>query len=234
MLALPGLAQTIDHPDSTSSRASQRVKIVAFGNSITSRRASIDSVYGDRLPGILAGYGIACEVINRGVGSSHSGRLTDNDFAKVSHALDRFETDVLAQEPDIVIIGFGTNDAYIDGDDPNGPSRIPLKKYRENLAYMITELKKNGTLVVLMAPSPFAFPEERMYQDRRLYTYVKVVRRLAKKYRVGISDNYRLFTDYGKRTGSYAELLPDGVHPDDKGHEMIAQNIAKEIVRYSQ
>ncbi len=178
-------------------------------------------------------HGISCEVINSGVGSSHSGRLADNNFAKVNHALDRFETEVLAHKPDVVIIGFGTNDAYIDGDDPNGRSRISLKKYKHNLTYMIKELKKKDVMIVLMAPSPFAFPEERMYQNRRLYTYVKAVRRLAKRHRVGISDNYRLFMDYGTHQGAYAELMPDGVHPNDKGHEIIAHSIAQEIVRYS-
>lgn len=211
--------------------AQKQLKIVAFGNSITARRPTVDSVYADRLPALLKQVGLTCTVINSGVGSSHSGRLQDNDFAKVSHGLDRFNDQVLAHNPTAVIIGFGTNDAYIDGDDPKGPSRIPLKNYRENLIVMITELRKRGIHVVLLAPSPFALPEERMYQNRRLYQYVKAVRRIAKKYRVGLSDNYKLFKDYGKRTGSYANLLPDGVHPNDEGHEMIANNIAREITK---
>lgn len=225
-------AHAANPPGNTSQSLGEPLKIVAFGNSITSRRPAIDSVFADRLPGILATHGISSEVINSGVGSSHSGRLADNDFAKVRHGMDRFETDVLAHSPDVVIIGFGTNDAYIDGDDPNGPSRISLVQYRDNLSYMVSELKKRGAFVVLVAPSPFAFPEERMYQDRRLYRYVKMVRRLAKKHRVGLSDNYRLFQDYGKHHGGYASLMPDGVHPNDEGHELIAANLAKEIVRW--
>lgn len=208
------------------------VKIVAFGNSITSRRASIDSVFADRLPNVLASYGISSDVINSGVGSSHSGRLEDNDFAKVRHGMDRFDTDVLAHNPDVVIIGFGTNDAYIDGDDPDGPSRISLRQYRANLCEMVRKLKERGAFVILVAPSPFAFPQERMYQDRRLYIYVNMVRHLAKELQVGLSDNYLLFQEYGEKTGSYANLMPDGVHPNDEGHKLIADNIAKEIIRW--
>ncbi len=232
MLAGNGAQATASHADDRPEAVGKPLKIVAFGNSITSRRASIDSVFADRLPGILDAHGISSEVINSGVGSSHSGRLEDNDFAKVRHGMDRFDTDVLAHRPDVVIIGFGTNDAYIDGDDPDGPSRISLARYRENLCDMVRELKERGAFVILVAPSPFAFPEERMYQDRRLQTYVNMVRHLAKELRVGLSDNYRLFQDYGKRNGGYANLMPDGVHPNDEGHKLIADNIAKEIIRW--
>ena len=54
--------------------------------------------------------------------------------------MDRFKSDVLDYNPDIVIIGFGTNDAHIDNDHSYGPSRIPLTKYRDNLEFMIQEL----------------------------------------------------------------------------------------------
>src|SRR5690606_4695054 len=108
-----------------------KLKIVAFGDSITAPRSTVDSVFSQRLPGLLADRGLACEMIISGTGSSHSGRLEDNDFAKVKHGLERFETGVLNHNPDIVIIGFGANDAYIDGDDPKGKSRIPLHKFED-------------------------------------------------------------------------------------------------------
>src|SRR5690606_27629201 len=76
-----------------------KLKIVAFGDSITARRATIDSVFAQRLPALLADQGVSCELIISGTGSSHSGRLSDNDFAKVKHGLERFETDVLNHKP---------------------------------------------------------------------------------------------------------------------------------------
>jgi len=209
-----------------------KLKIVAFGDSITARRSTVDSVFAQRLPGLLADRGVACEMIISGTGSSHSGKLTDNDFAKVKHGLDRFQTDVLDHKPDVVIIGFGANDAYIDGDDPNGKSRISLSKYKENLVFMIETLQANGVFVILRTPPPFSFSEERMYLDKRLYGYVKVVRRLAKQYQTGLSDDYKLFKGYKGEDGGYGKLLPDGVHPNDLGHEMIANNVANVIVKY--
>lgn len=208
-----------------------RLKIIFFGDSITSLWPTVDSVFAQRVPALLARQGVDCEPAIAGMGSSHSGTLADNDFAKVSHALDRFQTDVLDRHPDVVIIGFGTNDAYIDGDNPEGESRIPLAKYEANLTLMITSLQAGGVAVVLRTPPPFAFPEERMYQDRRLHSYVDAVRRLAKRYETGLADNYQLFQAYGRQNGGYANLLPDGVHPNDEGHALIAQTVADEVLK---
>ncbi len=206
------------------------VKIVAFGNSITAPRKSVDQVFAQRLPALLAAKGIVCEVVNSGVGSSHTGTLADNDFAKVKHGLERFETDVLAHNPDIVIIGFGTNDAYIDENTPNGTSRINVPKYQENLAYMVERLQRKGTIVILTAPSPLSFPRP-TFQNDRLYQYVKAVRKLSKKYDTGLADNYKLYMEYRKDGEGYEVLLPDGVHPNDEGHRIIAENLVNCITK---
>ncbi|TYR36616.1 G-D-S-L family lipolytic protein [Sphingobacterium phlebotomi] len=203
------------------------VRIVAFGDSITAPRKGVDQVFAQRLPDLLDGK-IQIEIINSGVGSSHSGTIDDNAIANVRHGRDRFEEEVLAQHPDLVIIGFGTNDAYIDSKTPGGASRISLDQYRDNLVYMITELQKRKVRVVLMAPNPLSAPRPE-FQRLRLYEYVKVVRALAKEYHTGLADNYRLFMDYGRMHDGYASLLLDGVHPNDEGHRLIAENLAKKI-----
>lgn len=204
------------------------IQIVAFGNSITAPRPSVDQVFAQRLPALLAARGIDATVINAGVGGSHTGKLEDNNFTKVKHALDRFDEDVLTHHPDVVIIGFGTNDAYIDSGDPNGPSRISLPKYRENLSYMIESLQQRGIKVILVAPSPLAAPRPD-FQNERLYQYVKEVRRLSKKYRTGLADNHKLFKNYKHMGKKYETLLPDGVHPNDEGHRIIAENMCNQL-----
>lgn len=213
----------------SSAFSTHRLKIVFFGDSITARWPSVERVFAQRVPELLAQQGIVCDAVISGMGSSHSGRLEDNDFAKVRHGLERFEAEVLAHDPDIVVIGFGTNDAYIDSNIPTGDSRISLEKYEANLAYMIRALQERGVKVILRTPCPFAFPEDRMYQDKRLQQYARVVRGLARRYRTGLSDNYKLFKSYGASQDGYMRFFPDGVHPNDEGHALIAQSVAKEI-----
>lgn len=204
--------------------------IVAFGNSITAERNTIDKVFAQRLPVLLHKNGVEAMVINSGIPGSHTGHITDNNLFKIKHALDRFESDVLAYTPDIVIIGFGTNDAHIDSNKPKGRSRIPLDKYENNLEYMINHLMNRGMHVILIAPNILGDKYEE-FQNKRLFKYVRVVRHLAEKYKLGLVDNYKLFVNYQKKTGkSYEDLMLDGVHPNDSGHELIADELTKEIV----
>lgn len=205
--------------------------IIAFGNSITATRATIDQVFAQRLPDLLLAEGIPCRIINAGIGGSHTGSRSDHDLFKIKHAKDRFESDVLSKDPDITLIGFGTNDAYIDTKVKNGPSRIPLDDYRSNLTDFIRRLQAKGSRIILIAPNILGekYPH---FQNRRLLEYVKVVRKLAKKFHTGLVDNYKLFQKYGRKKNSLIDdLMLDGVHPNDKGHELIAREIMKEIVQ---
>jgi len=207
------------------------LKIVVFGNSITAVRSDVQRVFAQRLPVLLKNRGIDAVVINSGIGGSHSGRLIDNDKIKVKHGLDRFMPDVLHHRPNLVIIGFGHNDAYIDSNQPDGKSRIPSEAYRDNLIYMITELQKIESKIILVAPSPIAEPQRPSFQNMRLLEYVEVVRSLAADYQVGLADNNKLFFEYNRDGKSYVALLTDGVHPNDDGHQMIAENLVIEIIK---
>lgn len=210
---------------------SDTLVIVAFGNSITATRKTIDLVFAQRLPALLAEKDVPARVINAGVPGSHTGSITDNNLHKVQHALDRFASDVLARQPDLVTIGFGTNDAHIDSQQPDGTSRIPLKNYQKNLTYMIGELQNRGIQIVLITPNILGDRYE-SFQNERLLQYVKVVRKLAKKYKTGLVDNFKVFSEYPAKTGKSTDtLLLDGVHPNDKGHQVIAENLANEIVK---
>lgn len=204
--------------------------IVAFGNSITAERKTVNEVFAQRLPGLLAGQKINAKVINSGIPGSHTGRRTDHDLFKIPHGRDRFETAVLSHKPDWVIIGFGTNDSYIDSKVKGGSSRIPLKDYRENLVYFIEQLKAIDARIILMAPNLLGanYPD---FQNKRLLKYVRVVRRLSRKYDTLLVDNFQGFIDYQRQTGvSYDQLMLDGCHPNDKGHELIAGHLVDALL----
>jgi lysophospholipase L1-like esterase len=191
----------------------------------------VNQVFAQRLPALLAEKNIPAKVMNAGIGGSHTGRLSDNNIHKVRHASDRFETDVLAHQPDVVIISFGTNDSFIDSRKPGGPSRIPLKNYEKNLTHFIETLQSRKVGVVLIAPGPFV-KEYEGFQNERLLQYVQVVRKLAKKYKTGLVDNFNDFNKYAADTGESVDaLMLDASHPNDKGHKIIADNLVKEITK---
>ena len=207
------------------------ITIIAFGNSTTAIRNTIDSVYAARLPDMLISFGILANVINSGVGGSHTGHLTDNDYHKKKHALDRFDESVMAYHPDIVIIQFGINDSYIDKGQAEGLSRIPLEDYRNNIRQMIRKLKEEGVMVILMSPNAFGSNKEE-WRHERLSEYAQVTREIALNGDVIFIDIYRYFEQYGDGTPMGRDkLLLDGVHPNDHGHQEIAKMIADKIIQ---
>ena len=206
------------------------LSIVAFGDSITAQRKNVGQVFAQRLPVLLGANGIRCQVINAGVGSNHSGRQSDYNYPQIRHGMDRFEVDVLNKNADVVIIGFGTNDAYIDSNVASGSSRISTELYRKNLNFMISSLKKRSVKVILMAPNPLGIKRPD-FQNARLYEYVKIVRELSKSHRTALVDNYQSFQNFQTLGfGTIDDLLQDSVHPNDKGHEIIASNILHQIL----
>ena len=206
--------------------------IVTFGDSTTAPRKGIDKVFSVRLHEMLTAAGIPNNVINSGVGSSHTGSIKDNDFAKVVHGMDRFEKSVLAHHPDWVTINFGLNDAYQDK-GINGQSRIPLDKYVANLTYFIDQIEKQNGRVILLTPNPVGSKLDR-FRYERVKEYRKAVRKLARKKNVYFIDSWKLFYKHTKKNPKGIDsLLPDAVHPNAEGHQIIAEAIFKIISKHS-
>lgn len=212
-------------------------KIVAFGDSTTAYRNAIQRVYSQRLAEALPAHGISAWVVNSGVG----GNTTVDARA-------RFERDVLAHHPDVVLIMLGANDSAIDvwKDPPATQSRVSREAYAENLSYFSKTLKKQGAKVVLMTPTPFRWtPKLKALYGKPPYDaddpngfsaplaeYCEIVRKTARAEGVTLVDLFQAFEDYGRVDGqSVDDLLLDGMHPNDKGHRLIADLILPAIQR---
>jgi len=210
----------------------KELTIVTFGNSTTAPRKGIEKVYAVRIHDALIEAGIPNKVINSGIGGSHTGSIRDNDKGKVEHGMDRFEKAVLSHHPDWVTLNFGLNDAYQD----NGigtSSRIPLDKYISNLTYFITEIKRIDGKIILLTPNPLSSKLDQFRHDR-LKLYKDAVIKLAKTQDVELINSWKLFHRFAKKSPEGMEgLLPDGTHPMDTGHQLIAEKIIKIIKKKS-
>jgi arylsulfatase A-like enzyme/lysophospholipase L1-like esterase len=217
--------QTMLQADETPNQ----LTIVAFGDSTTAPRDTVEQVYADRLPTLLQAKGIGATVINAGVGGSHSGRLTDNSHHNRRHALDRLDDTVRAHNPDIVIVQFGWNDSWIDSGLPDGPSRIPVEDYAANLRSIVTTLSGDSADVILMTPNrPNSSLED--WRVARTFKYVEAVRTLADSESLPLIDVWREYERLDEVEGSASnDLLLDNVHPNDAGHKLVAELLATKI-----
>ncbi|NNM25630.1 MAG: hypothetical protein HKO59_06525 [Phycisphaerales bacterium] len=209
------------------------LRIVAFGDSTTATRNTIDAVTAQRLPAALAGRGIAAFVINAGIGGD-----TTVD------AMERFERDVLSQQADLVVIQFGINDAMVDVNDGMTEPRVPMARFKGNLLRMVQTLSERETPIVLMTPNPMRWTSRLVtlyghppYDvdthwglDAVLAGYAQTIRNIAERRRVPLVDVHAAFHAYDEKPGQeIRELLPDGVHPNDAGHALVTEWLADRI-----
>ena len=205
---------------------------IAFGDSTTAPRGPL-VIYADHLRQQFP----HDRVLNAGVGGSHT-----------DQARSRFEQDVLAHRPDLVIIQFGINDAAVDVwmDPPATEPRIPLDRFEDNLGYFLDRLRDAGASALLATPNPLTWtpqskarygkppcdPDDPDGFNLVLKRYVAAVRRLAEARGASLVDVEAAFRDFGAQAGqSIDNLLLDGMHPNDAGHEIVAGLLLDAIQR---
>ena len=210
--------------------------IVAFGDSTTAiRPGSIANVYADLLRTELPADGITGSVLNKGVGGNNT-----------NHATSRFSTDVLANNPDLVVMQFGINDSAwnVWENPPATAPRVALSTYISNMTSMTQQLKAAGSQVILMTPNAMRWtpallnlygvppydPNDPMGFNNTMLPYCQAVRDLAAAESVPLVDVYNMFVDYDAVSGqSMDNLLLDGMHPNGAGHRMIADALIETI-----
>ena len=218
---------------STAAQA-EETTIVAFGDSTTATRGPL-KIYAKVLEQELPARGLAVRVINAGIG----GHNTNNARA-------RFQKDVLAHEPDVVIVQFGINDSAVDvwRKPPAREPRVSLKTYAANLTHLVKTLTARKTRVGLMTPNPLRWtPKLKTLYGKPPYDvedadgfnvllkkYAQAVRELGKREQVTVIDVYATFETFGKKDGqSVDDLLLDGMHPNDRGQRIVAELLVEAL-----
>ncbi|MCA9055331.1 MAG: hypothetical protein KDA75_15930, partial [Planctomycetaceae bacterium] len=210
--------------------------IVAFGDSTTAPRGEL-TVYSDILQKELATKGMAVRVINAGVGGNHT------ELARA-----RFEQDVLARQPDVVVIQFGINDSAVDvwREPAAAEPRVSLSDYEQNLRHFIDVLNDKDVRVLLMTPNPLRWtdklremygkppyvPDDEDGFSVMLKEYAGTVRRVAESTHVELIDVYQAFEQYGRMENrSVDDLLLDGMHPNERGQRLVADLLMAALLK---
>lgn len=233
-LLLGGCCSQISGSVSSTKDARHVMTIVAIGDSTTAPRGPL-VVYADLLRQELPDQIGPVTVINAGIGGDTTGK-----------AARRFAADVLAQHPDVAIIQFGINDSTVDVRNGATKPPITLDEFKTNLQGFVRDLRSAGAKPILMTPNPMAWtplmlslyskppyrPDDPDGFNVTLKPYVEAVRHLAKREAVTLVDVNRAFYDDGHANGvGLNDLLLDGMHPNEKGHHLIAKLLVRAIER---
>ena len=127
-----------------------------------------------------------------------------------SSAMKRLD-EVLKYDISIFVLELGAND-YMKG--------VPSKRVKKNLSFMIEQVqKKNPTVKILLAGLK-AFPQFSLNTPSKIENYEQVYKDLQKKY------NLTLYPFILKDVAGIPSLnQKDGLHPNIKGHQVIANNL---------
>lgn len=197
---------------------SASVRLVTLGDSITHGvRSGVATAetFAALIQERLRDSGVDCDVVNVGIG----GERTDQ-------ALRRLD-DVIALQPRMVTVMYGTNDSYVDPGQTD--SRISVDEYRSGLQEIVRRLLENGIEPVLMTEPRWAADVRSNgvgeHPNQRLEQYVNVCRELAEELEVPLVDHFAHWTAAESDGQVLQDWTTDGCHPNPDGHLQLADSM---------
>lgn len=127
----------------------------------------------------------------------------------------RFKRDVLPHKPDVLFIDYALNDR-----------RIGLEEARRATERMIRMALGKHIKVILITPSP-DLKVDITKPDNILEQHTNQLIALAEKYQVGLVNSYQAFVDLAKSGKNLQRYMAQYNHPNERGHEVIANEIMK-------
>lgn len=159
--------------------------------------------------------------------------LKSRNWNTSQDGLDRLEQDVIKQQLlSHVIILFGNNDCWLID---SGQPKINIEQFEENMRSIVDQVNSNKQIPILCTLQPIDFKRFSSIKSPELLTFRKDVslnpEELQKQYSKSVFD---LANDLGiycldlrtKLEASAEDVIaPDGIHPNDKGHRIIASSV---------
>jgi len=188
-------------------------RVIFFGDSIT-EIALKPNGYITRMKATLGerGLGDRFELIGSGLSGD---KIYDLYF--------RLDEDVLARNPDVVVIWVGVNDVWHKEKPRTGTDPDKFEKF---YGAIVRKLQARRIKVVLCTPMGIGERTAGNPQDEDLDKYAEIVRSLARKYESPLIDLRSAFRAYNalhnKDNRESGILTYDRVHPNDEGNNLIA------------
>ncbi|MEP7238109.1 MAG: GDSL-type esterase/lipase family protein [Ferruginibacter sp.] len=204
--------------------ATKKKRIVFFGDSITAAAVKPGG-YIVKLDSMIALQGKTDQYELVGAGVSGN---------KVYDLYLRMEEDVLAKEPDVVVIYIGVNDVWHKRTSGTGTDADKFEKFYQAI---INKLKAKNINVILCTPATIGEKTDFSNPlDGDLNEYSKIIRNIANKNSLPVVDLRRSFLDYDLKNNPENKdkgiLTADGVHFNAKGNQLAADEMWKVIQAY--
>lgn len=199
----------------------KKQRVVFFGDSIT--QAGVNpggyiTVLRDMLD--KKGYKDQYELIGAGIGGN-----------KVYDLYLRMEEDVLAKNPDIVVIWVGVNDVWHKQSFGTGTDADKFEKFYNAI---IKKLKDRNIKVMICTPSAIGERTDFSNElDGDLNKYASIIRKIGADNQVPVIDLRKAFLEYNlannKENKESGILTSDRVHLNEKGNQFVAEKMLEAL-----
>ncbi|MFB0909220.1 MAG: GDSL-type esterase/lipase family protein [Spirosomataceae bacterium] len=193
------------------------LKVVLFGDSITQagvRPGGYITMMQEMLG--KAGKSTDYELIGEGIGGN-----------KIYDLYLRAEEDVLAQNPDVVIIWVGVNDVWHKMSYGTGTDADKFEKFYRSL---IKRFQDKGIKVIICTPATIGEKTDfSNQQDGDLNQYSNIIRTISKTMNTDLLDLREIFLSYNRENNpenlDRGILTVDRVHLNENGNKLVAERM---------
>lgn len=200
----------------------KKTRIVFFGDSITQAGANKGG-YIRLLDTVLQtkGIGNKYELIGAGIGGN-----------KIYDLYLRMDDDVLAKNPDVVVIWVGVNDVWHKATSGTGTDADKFEKFYNAV---VKKLQAKNIKVYLTTPSTIGEKTDNSnQQDGDLNNYSKIIRKIASANNCGLIDLRKEFFAYNVKNNPENKeagiLTTDRVHLNEAGNKFVAEKMMEVLM----
>lgn len=123
---------------------------------------------------------------------------------------------------DVILFNHGLHDMKLSVADQG--YQVNIKKYEKNLDFIVARLKRTGARLIFATTTPIVGSERRRQED--VVKYNDVALRMMKHQKIDVCDLY------AHALPQIEDLLEaDGFHFKENGSEILAQEVARHIMR---
>ena len=198
--------------------AAKPTRVIFFGDSITQAGVKPGG-YIDRLKKMMPAD--QYELMGAGIGGN-----------KIYDLFLRMDDDVLAKQPDVVVIWVGVNDVWHKATSGTGTDPDKFVKFYEAV---VKKLQAANIRVVLCTPAAIGEKTDMTnQQDGDLNQYSQFIRDIAKRMDLPVVDLRKEFQAYDLQHNTENKdrgiLTVDRVHLTDTGNQFVAEQMQKALM----
>ena len=169
------------------------------------------------------------DVTNLGIGGSSIGRYWENAF------VDRYQA--IPEGTELILVMGGTNDGFcVTNEDFGSMENREPNTFYGDLDELMRDLKTDypDAMIIFMTPLPNVLHD--VLRKERDYllpqsTIVNAIKQLAVEHEYPVIDLYNSNILDSHDAAVIFNYMPDGVHCNQAGYDILAQHIAAEVIQ---